>query len=374
MDHRTCVALAFTLCIAFAATACADGDPVAPDSDLRALGAAPSPTAGATRLSFMSRNLYIGADLNPVVAALASPSQTDDIPALINTITTIQNTGWPQRVVAIADEIERDRPQVIGLQEVWTLNINLVPLGLNLVVDQDFLTMLQAELAGRGLHYTVAATVSGVTANPNPFINVFDRDVLLVDPARVGVDPASIVSQTFAANIGTVAPGVIVRRGWVSIRARVDGVPMTIANTHLEAETSPQLSALRALQVGQIMASLADADPVVMLGDFNDLPGSPMHNTVTGAGFTDVWSAMRPGVEGLTCCHDKVLTNENSEGSFTMRIDYIFVRGLAHGNGEHLGSARLTGASPSERLVGSTALWASDHAGVVADLLLPGHR
>ncbi len=369
MDHRTRFALALTL---FAAAACADGDPVAPTGSLRALDAAASPAAGATRLSFMSRNLYIGADLNPVVAALASPSQTDDIPALISTITTLQNTGWPERVVAIADEIERDRPQVIGLQEVWTLNINLVPLGLNLVVNQDFLSMLQAELAGRGLHYTVAGTVSGVTANPNPFINVFDRDVILIDPARVSVDPASIVSQTFAANIGAVAPGVIVRRGWVSIGATVDGVPMTVVNTHLEAETSPQLSALRAMQAGQLLASLGSADPVVMIGDFNDLPGSPMHNAVTGAGFTDVWAAMRPGVEGLTCCHDKVLTNEHAEGSFTMRIDYIFTRGLDHVNGKLLGKIDRIGERPSDRLQGPTAvIWPSDHAGLVADLLVP---
>ena len=369
MKHPTRVLF---LLAAVTTIGCADGDPVAPlmTADVHAAA-----SEGALAPSFMSRNLYIGTDINPVVAALASPGQSDDVPALIAAIAAIQATNWPARVVALADEIARERPQVIGLQEVWSININLTPLGLALVVNQDFLANLQAELSSRGLHYAVAGTVSAVTANPFPGINVFDRDVILIDPTRVTVTPGSVVAQTFAANIGTIAPGVIVRRGWVAFSGTVDGVPMTIANTHLESERSPQLSTLRSYQAGQLVASLGTASPVVLLGDFNDEAGSPMHNVVTSAGFVDTWTAMRPGVTGLTCCHAKDLSNALASEAFNQRIDYAFVRGLTHANGTLLGQIKLIGASPSDRLFGPTSvIWPSDHAGLSVKLLLPGQH
>ncbi len=369
MRHRT---RALLMLAAVTTIGCADRDPIAP---LMTADISAASSQGAAWLSFMSRNLYIGTDINPVVAALASPGQADDVPALIAAIAAIQATNWSARVVALADEIARERPQVVGLQEVWSININLTPLGLALVVNQDFLANLQAELASRGLNYTVAGIVSAVTANPFPGINVFDRDVILIDPTRVTVNPGSVVAQTFAANIGTIAPGVIVRRGWVAFTGTVDGVPMTIANTHLESEKSPALSALRSYQAGQLVASLGSASPVVMLGDFNDEAGSPMHNVVTGAGFVDSWSEMRPGVAGLTCCHAKDLTNALASDAFDQRIDYAFVRGFTHSNGRLLGQVKLLGASPSDRLFGPTSvIWPSDHAGLSVNLLLPGQN
>lgn len=359
-----------TTLAALALTACAPDGPVAPPVSLTRSVA--SASGGATQLTFLSRNLYIGANLDPVVQALASPSQADDIPALLNTIAKIQSTDWPARVVALAEEIERERPQVIGLQEVWDINVNLAPFGLAVSLDLDFLSSLQAELAIRGLDYTVVASFQGVTAAPFPAISVIDRDVILVDPSRVTVDAGSVVAQPFAANIGNVAPGVSVRRGWVAITASVDGVPIRIVGTHLESGASPALSQLRAYQSGQLMATLAAHPRALVMGDFNDVPGSAMYQQVMNAGFTDAWGAMRPGTEGLTCCHAEVLDNERARDAFWMRIDYIFARGLSHSNGNLLGQVTMLGAGAPDRLQGpSWMIWPSDHAGLALRLLLP---
>lgn len=364
----------FTVASSLAAlslAACAADTPVGPTSravDAQALAA----EGGATQLRFLSRNLYIGTDLDPVVGALASPSPADDIPALLGAVANIRATDYAARAVALANEIQRERPQVIGLQEAWDVNVNLTPLGLNVILNVDFLAVLQGELASRGLHYDVAATFQGVTAAPLPGISVIDRDIILVDASQVTVDPASVVSQAFLANIGDVAPGVSVRRGWVAVSATVAGEAMRIVNTHLEAGESAQLTQLRAFQTGQLMQTLAAHPRALVMGDFNDVPGSPTHQLVTGAGFTDAWSAMRPGVEGLTCCHSEVLDNTRAQDAFWKRIDYIFARGLSAQNGHLLGRISLLGTTPSDRLAGpSWMIWPSDHAGIALQVVLP---
>ena len=364
---RRCTAVA-----ALALAACAPDSPVGPSVVLATATAAT--LGGATSLTVVSRNLYIGADLAPVVQALASPVATDDIPALLGAISDIQATAWPARVVALADEIERERPQVIGLQEAWDINVNLAPLGIAVTVDLDFLASLLAELASRGLDYEVAATFQGVTAAPLPGISVIDRDVILVDPARVIVDASSVVSQAFAANIGNVAPGVSVRRGWVALTATVAGETIRLVGTHLEAGESTALSQLRAYQSGQLMATLAPYPRALVMGDFNDVPSSAMYQRVMAAGFTDAWGAMRPGVEGLTCCHAEVLDNARAQDAFWKRIDYIFARGLSHTNGKLLGRITILGTNATDRLQGPVSmLWPSDHAGFALRLLLPAN-
>lgn len=362
--HRRTITIGL---IAALTTACATDEVAGPPAAARQASA----DVGAKHLGFLSRNLYIGTDLDVVVGALASPSAADDFPALLDAIGDLQATAWPARVEAIADEIRRERPHVVGLQEVWKIDINLVPLGLAVDIHLDFLTSLGSALAARGLPYEVAIVGNAVSAAPMPGIAVLDRDVILYDVSRVTIDPATAVAQLFAANIGIVAPGVNVRRGWVSVDAVVEGEPMRIVNTHLESGKSAPVVGLRALQASQLMAVSAAAPRVVLLGDFNDVPGSPMYGVVTGAGFTDAWAQMRPDVEGFTCCHVEVLSNEQAQDAFTQRIDYVFARGLSHLSGELLGQIRLTGTLPTDRLSGPLgAIWPSDHAGVAARLLL----
>ena len=356
---------------AFAVSACGDGasTTAAPASALAEAG------GGAERISVLSRNLYIGADLAPAIAALASGPPAGAIPAIVNTVNNIRASEWPVRALALADEIARNRPHVVGLQEIWTVNVNLFPVGVPVSLDHDFLADLMAALQARGLPYVVAAQVTSITASIPPLVNVTDRDVILVDPTRVTVDPASIVQSTFAANLGAVAPGIALLRGWVRIDAVVEGQPVRIASTHFESGQQPGLDMLRAAQAQQFVASLGTASPAIILGDLNDVEGSPMYQVVTAAGFRDAWREMRPGVAGLTCCHADDLTNATADEEFDQRIDYVFARGLAFKNDNLLGKVDLLGVRASERTAGQNAtVWPSDHAGVLAEFLRPPQR
>ena len=338
--------------------ACADDtdSPFAPDGD-----AADALEAHAFELSVMTRNLYVGADADAVIAALASPGGDDDIPALLAAVATLSRTDWSARASAFADEIARQPPHVIGLQEVSTVDLTIPLLGVD--VHLDFLPVLQAELAGRGLDYEVAARVRNFDVTPLPGVRLADDDALLVDRGRVTVHGTT--ASRFAANVGEVAPGVVLARGWVTAAVTVGGRAYTIASTHLESGAAPGLPQLRALQAAELAQSLAGAANAIVMGDLNDVPGSPMHQVLAGAGFTDLWADLRPGVVGFTCCHLPDLSNQTE--AFDERIDYVFAR-IASG-APRPGRILRIGEVPADRVAGPEyPIWPSDHAGLVASL------
>ncbi|HEY3280490.1 MAG TPA: endonuclease/exonuclease/phosphatase family protein [Gemmatimonadales bacterium] len=345
--------------------ACTDRNPTGPvpafDLNL--------PGAGVPGVSVMSQNLYIGADVDVVIGALASPDPGDDFPALLSAIETLGKTDFPARARAVADKIAHARPHAVGLQEVENLNIDLTGLGLPVVIHLDFLAILQAELAARGLHYTVAAQVQNIVAAPFPGISLVDYDALLLDTDRVTIGSAG--GQNFAVNVGVVAPGVELKRGWVWARVTIGGEPYTFVNTHPEPDLGgAHLEGLRALQIGELVGTLAGDGRVIMLGDFNDVPGSLMHQVVMGAGFTDVWAALHPGAIGYTCCHLADLSDQIA--AFSQRIDYVFARGLGSPPGRALGQIDRFGEVPGDRVPGPAyPIWPSDHAGLVATLIQP---
>ena len=312
----------------------------------------------------MTRNLYIGADVDQVIGALASPDPNDDVPALLAAIAVLQRTDFPTRAGALADEIARARPHVVGLQEVDQLHIDLSGLGLPVQIEQNFLPLLQAALATRGLRYAVAGQVTNLTATPVPGISITDHDVILVDANRVTVGP-NVTAQRFTLNIGTVAPGVDLKRGWVAIDATIDGMSVRVGSTHLESGDAAGLAALRVAQAAELVGSIGTTSPAILLGDFNDMPGSSMYGVVTSGGFTDSWAALRPGARGFTCC--EVADLSNHVAVLNQRIDYVFARGIGGPNGSLLGVVTIVGDQPGDRVPGpSYPIWPSDHAGVVA--------
>src|SRR5262245_5625468 len=107
----------------------------------------PGAAGSATQISAMTRNVYIGTDVDRVLAAVATPDPTDDTPAIVEATATLQKTAFPERAQALAGEIAEHRPHFIGLQEVTQLNIQLPPQGIN--VRLDFLPILEAALAQR---------------------------------------------------------------------------------------------------------------------------------------------------------------------------------------------------------------------------------
>lgn len=320
--------------------------------------------ADASEITVMTQNLYVGADVDAVIGALASPDPSDDVPALLFAIETLGKTDFPTRAGAIADEIAAARPHVVGLQEVSVIDIDLTALGLPVVVHLDFLEILQAKLAERGLHYDVAAQVQNIVAAPLPGISLIDHEAMLVDADRVTLTAAG--GQNFSFNVGVVAPGVELKRGWVWADLAIAGAPYRFVSTHTEADLAgAHLEELRAAQVSELAASLPTDRPVVVMGDLNDTPGSLMHQVMAGAGFSDVWAALRPGAIGYTCCHRPDLSD--SVAAFYQRIDYVFARGLGDASARVRGKIDRFGEVPSDRTAGPAyPIWPSDHAGLVA--------
>jgi endonuclease/exonuclease/phosphatase family metal-dependent hydrolase len=348
-----------------AAAACNDG-PTSAAPLARAAARDAASAIGAAAVSVMTQNMYVGADLDVVIAALASSDPSDDVPALLGAIQTIGRTDFPARANAMADAIARTRPHVVGLQEVSVIHVDLRAFGLPDVIDQDFLATLQDDLAARGLHYVVAGRVHNLTAAPLPGISLDDYDAMLVDADRVAIVSAS--GQTYAANVGVVAPGIDLKSGWVTTRVTIAGVPYAFASTHLASGNVPGFAELRALQAGELAASLPDGVPAIVMGDLNDHAGSPMYEVLTGAGFTDTWSALRPGTTGYTCCEAADLSNHLP--TLVERIDFVLARGIGVG-----GQVNRVGEVPADRVAGAQGpVWPSDHAGLVVNLLAPPGR
>jgi endonuclease/exonuclease/phosphatase family metal-dependent hydrolase len=346
--------------------ACSDSSLLDPTSSEVAAAGSPSRKSPTERLTVMTRNLYIGTDVDQIIGALASPDPTDDVPALFAGVAVLQRTSFPARAKGLADEIARARPHVVGLQEVEELDIDLSVFGSATRIKQDFIRTLRHELRERGLDYRVAGQVTNIEAAPADGIHLIDHDVILVDAERVRV--GTVVARNYSFNLGTVAPGVDLVRGFVLIDARIGKDRVKIANTHLESGSQPPIIIdVRNAQAAELMAVLGPASPALLLGDFNDGPASPMHAIVTGAGFTDVWAALHPGAPGLTCCH--VADLSNPVAAFDQRLDYVFARGLAGLPGRLQGEITIVGDEPRDRVRGpSYQIWPSDHAGVVASL------
>jgi endonuclease/exonuclease/phosphatase family metal-dependent hydrolase len=349
------------LCLA---AACSDDSVTGPEGPL---DLEPEPSTEAHRspdpdIAVMTRNMYVGADVDAVIAALVTSDPADDQAALVNAIGTLQETDFPSRAAAMAREIERGRPHVVGLQEVSKIDITLPPIGVDLHLD--FLPTLLAELSARGLQYDVAVRVRNIEAAPFPGVSLVDEDVILVDRRRVRVKETT--SQNFTANIGPVAPGVALVRGWVSATIAIGGRAYTVASTHLESGDAPGLDQLRAAQATELAQALSGAGPNVLMGDLNDVPGSPMHHVLSSAGLTDVWALLQGTAVGHTCCHMANLSNPVKH--FTKRIDYVFVRD-GRERGAVTGVIRRIGDSATDRFPGPAhPLWPSDHAGLVARL------
>jgi len=315
----------------------------------------------------MTRNMYIGADVDRVIAALAGVSGEDPQAALTAVLQEFIGTDLPTRLGALADEIARERPHVVGLQEVSTLGVNLPPEFGFPPMQADFLTGLLQALALRGLSYQTVGNLNFQLSLLGGGIGLEDRDVMLV---RAELPILGQSHGTYSCPpLCIPVPGLgTLSRGWVRATTKIGSRTITFVSTHPESGDQGQIAQLRAGQMIELASLLGSAtEPVVLLGDLNDTPGSAAHQVLTGAGFVDVWESLGAG-PGYTCCHATHLQS----GTFSKRIDYVMVRGgFLTGNGGVVPGAtvKVIGEQVSERVQGAYGLiWPSDHGGVVVSL------
>lgn len=344
-----------------------------------------------SKIKVMTQNLYVGADLLHVANA-SSPQQVPV--AVAQTLAMIKQTNFIERAEVIAEKIKKEKPDLIGLQEVSLIRLQS-PSDYFIGNPQqatdvlyDYLQILLAALERRGLHYSIATTVdnadvempavTGVDENGIPqFIDVrlSDRDVIL---ARKHIKTSNPTSANYEINlalpIGTDT--VPFTRGYTAVDAKVRGITYRVVNTHLEVKGEGLVAAVQARQAQELIQILSsEQKPLVLLGDLNSSPtdviepGSviiPPYIQMGWAGYIDAWLQDEDATTtGYTCCQAEDLNNSLSQ--MNERIDYIFYRSneTALGNKTNI-EIELLGNETEDKTV--SGLWPSDHAGLSADM------
>jgi endonuclease/exonuclease/phosphatase family metal-dependent hydrolase len=333
-------------------------------------------------LTVMTRNLYLGSSLGP---ALEAKTPEEFVGAVARIYATVQYTNFPQRAEAIADEIQEEEPDLIGLQEVtkWTTG------GLNPPPGYDFLAILEGELEARSLDYSVASIANNANIGPAPLVSetcpvvsgqftcsvqLEDRDVILVNEDTPGLTWSNPQSGHYTAQQVIESPvgPLSFDRGWASIDAKLKGLPFRFVDTHLETEESPLV---QQEQAAEFLAGPGKGGTIVATGDFNsasDGSTTTSYAQLTAPGkFRDAWDEEQLG-PGSSCCQESNTPPlapgalNNPVSTLRTRIDLILSRGAARSDGDE---AELVGDTPFQA---APPFWPSDHAGVVS-LLHLGH-
>jgi endonuclease/exonuclease/phosphatase family metal-dependent hydrolase len=333
---------------------------------LAALAAAPvAVRADDSTVRVMTRNLYQGSNF---AAIFAATTELQFVVAVTEAYQEIQASKRPERMAAVAREIARERPDLVGLQEAAILRSG-DPIATTVVSDQTQLLLDKLDDLGRP--YEVVAIMPGIDVQAPSTLGFSVRHTYrTVLIARRGLDLAltNMQVQHFLVNrVITAAIGLSFTdtRGWASVDVRLRGRWFRFVTTHLEP-TPPFETQLA--QAAELLATAANTTmPVIMAADFNANasnsadPTFPTYQLLLSAGFKDAWKEKFPSLPGYTCCQDEDLLNAKS--LLSTRVDLILYRG-----GFSVRDIKLVGDKPSDRT--PSGLWPSDHAGVVAGLRL----
>jgi endonuclease/exonuclease/phosphatase family metal-dependent hydrolase len=345
-----------------------------------------------TQLTVMTRNLYLGADLTPIITAPSVDAAVDAGGQIVN---QVHATKFPSvRAASIAAEIKKRKPDIVGLQEgaLWRtgpVNIGAVGTPSASTIDPaggDFITDLlnainakgkKASAAKKGkkkggVQYTLAVVKpefdaefpvndngsgSGLAgADHNERLTM--RDAILVRKGA-GVKFKNPTSGTYNTLLKVSVGGIAfnVTRGWTAIDVKARGKSFHFVNTHLEAfdssgsndtnqGTTLGKGDVRAAQATQLVGPGGAANsgrPVILLGDMNS-----DDDTVQPNGDRNAYAALTAGglserstANPLGCClNDPFLVGgPNSIADFDHQVDHVltnkgkirFVKGFVDG-------------------------------------------
>jgi endonuclease/exonuclease/phosphatase family metal-dependent hydrolase len=280
-------------------------------------------------------------------------------------IGSLLEPGWPERRVEIVAWLERLRPDVVCLEEVY--EDGSTPNTAGWIVD---------EMPAVGWHWCFGGAPFDASLWPDPGLR-FGSAVL----SRWPIDASEHVLLPLASGAAPAAAGV----PWELVHARTAG--LDVFACHLAA--APQDGLHRQVQVLAIDEHIrrvrggSDAlpgigrtrpgMPPILCGDFNAEPGSDEIRFLTSLAaldgrttfFQDAWRVAGDG-PGLT---QDWRTNPIAAAMniHRKRIDYVFVGDpfLRTGGAGRVLSAEVVFDVPL------TGVLASDHAGLVVDLSWP---
>jgi hypothetical protein len=342
-----------------------------------ALGLA-SPALAASKkaeradLDVMVRNWYLGADLIPLAGA---KDMAEFEQAAAQRFQTVQANDFTKRAAALAAEVAKHKPDLIGVQEaaVWKRSPDGVKDGMATAASitvYDSVTVMQEALRKRGLSYRVVVKrawfdYEAPTALGHD-VRLTQQDVVLVRSGK-GAKKGLKLGRSFKGGfrdvltVPTQAGPAASPRGWVGVDGSLNGRKFRFTTTHLEAY-SPEIGDK---QMAQLLAGPAKSRKTLQLlvGDFNSDPKTAgtddrgaerkpnAYQTAIGAGFHN------PLPRRNTCCFAETLTQTNE--SLDSWIDHAVTRPKV----KVLRSSRI-----GTRQVGG--MYPSDHAGIVARLRL----
>jgi Endonuclease/Exonuclease/phosphatase family len=329
----------------------------------------------------MTRNLYLGADLAPVIAA----GNTEQVVAASGAVLRdVVANDFPTRAKGLAHEILEQKPDLVGLQEVaYWHTTPITPAGKEITID--YLELLLNQLNKGPDRYEVVvvqnefgtetpADFNGVAgdgpggelANAEVLGKLQMRDVILARTGA-GVHTWNATGGNFKTLLELPVGGqtVAVKRGWTATDAQVRGShPFHFVNTHLEAFHP----LVRAAQAQELVAPGGPATsklPVVLVGDLNSdddtVEGADRlaYLSLLGAGFVE-----RSTSNPLGCCLNSALLAEGAGGSvadFNHQVDHV----MTNEPRITLERSTVTGLLPVN------GFWDSDHAGLFSALRFP---
>jgi endonuclease/exonuclease/phosphatase family metal-dependent hydrolase len=355
-----------------------------------------APKGAPTNVKVMTRNVYLGADLGPAIAAKGVTAFTAATGQILREVTT---NDFPVRAKGLAKEILKKGPDLVGLQEVALWRTGPPSLEALLggtephatTVRYDYLAELLAQLNKGKKRYRAAvvnpefdfeapADENGVPGDgPNSLIadaeingRLTMRDVIL---ARIGdgVKTSRPRKGHFKSLLSEEISGakVTVTRGWVAVDAVADGSrPFHFVDTHLESfDPQTVVPSIRAQQAAELVAPngpLTSDLPTILVGDLNSdtktavQPGDGQaYETLVKAGMRE-----RSTYEPLGCCLATSLrpvADGGAASQFDHKVDHIMTRDPK--TVKEVNSS-VTGRSPAN------GFWDSDHAGLFSTLKL----
>jgi len=362
---------------------CTERLPLAPEIDQQSPNFSNLIKSGES-VTVMTRNIYVGADVDIILAA----ENPEDIPLLVTqAFQTMMATNFPERVVALAEEVFESNPHLIGLQEVSLLRTQIpgdAAYGGTIPAEDelmDYLEIFKSALQSYGLNYRVVGIiensdvempmVTGVTNGVPDFgdIRLTDYDVVL---ARGDVIVKNVKTGNFRARLNVPDVGIEIPRGYVRCTVEIDGCDYEFVNTHLEpADYGGYPLEVQVSQAKELMSMLAPVKiPIILVGDFNSAaPSGQTYQIVSGTHkYVDVWTEneLMDNPDGFTFGHDADLSNKIQ--NFWERVDYVFVRDSKpfHKRTQLSGVEAFVVGDETADKTSPSGLWPSDHGGVVA--------
>jgi len=315
-------------------------------------------------LRVMTMNMFTGTNFEELVAAQDLPSFGA---AVATTIQKIISSKPSERATAMANEIAREKPHLVGLQEASILATISES---SVTIEEDLVQSLLDALRELGIQYEVASVETGLdiaapTASGDK-VRLTTRDVII---ARSDLPPGELIVSnpkhqdylarpTFQTPLGPISDP----SGWASVEAQIGGRDhVRFVTTHLDV--NPNIAHDQAQELVQVLNQTAL--PTVLVCDCNstpDLSADPTFATyrvMKDAGFHDTYRILRPNADGFTCCQDENLLNTISK--LDLRVDLVQFRGTIVPI-----QAKVTGNRPRDKT--ASGLWPSDHAALAATL------